>query len=146
MRSVILSLAVACGISLMTFAQENGDLDAAPKLIALKNIWSRAAENKDLKVLDQILDEAFVSVDMNGRLMTKAEVLKDLNESGELKVVTESIVVRMHGEAAIVTGEYRMKQVRGGKVSMQRGRFVDTWRYRNRGWVAVASLATPVGE
>lgn len=146
MRCAILCLAAAFGISLMTLAQEHADLDAAPKLIALKNAWSRAAENKDLKVLDQILDEAFVRVDSNGRLMTKAEFLKDLSESGELKVVTESMVVRLHGEAAIVTGEYRLKQVRGGKVSMLRGRFVDTWRYYNQGWVAVASLATPVGE
>ncbi len=140
MRAVVLG--IACGV-LAGSAQVGGDADAASRVIALENAWSRAAEAKDLKALDEILDDEFVYVSYDGRVMTKAEILKDVKESGVQQMLAQSMVARVHGGAAIVTGTYRMKDVVRGKPITRQGRFVDTWLYKNDRWVGIASITTP---
>ena len=142
MRALVLAM-LAGGALCMAFAQES-EKSAASRVIALENAWNRASETKDLKALDQILDDRFVYVGDDGRQMTKAEMLKDVKESGVQQVVTESMVARVHGEAAIVTGLYSMKQLVRGKMVMRRGRFVDTWLYKDGRWVGVASIGIPM--
>ena len=51
------------------------DPDVSSKIVALENLWNQAAEAKDLDALDRILDDAFVYVDPDGKLLTKTEVL-----------------------------------------------------------------------
>jgi hypothetical protein len=43
-----------------------------------------------------------------------------------------------------VTGSYREVQRSDGKRLTQRWRFVDTWSYKNDGWVLVAAASAPV--
>jgi len=124
-------------------AQQRSDADTASKILALKNAWNRASENKDISGLDNLLDERFLYVDLNGRLMNKAEVLKDVQDSSVHQVVTLSIVVRLHGDAAIVTGLFQMKAIEHGKTLLQQGRFIDTWLRKGERWVAIGSLTTP---
>jgi ketosteroid isomerase-like protein len=124
-------------------AQQRSDSDAASKILALENAWNRASESKDLRGLDNLLDERFLYVDLNGRLMKKAEVLKDVQDSGVHQVVTLSMVVRLHGDTAIVTGLFQMKATEHGKTLLQKGRFVDTWLRKDGQWVAIGSLTTP---
>jgi len=143
MRAVVLAVLVVCGGRWMASAQEMAGSDAASKVIALENAWNRASEAKDLKALDRILDDAFVCVSYDGRLLTKAEVLKDVKESRVQQVVTESLVVHVHGETAIATGTFRMNEVVREKSLVRQGRFVDTWLYRNGRWVSISSIGIP---
>ena len=124
-------------------AQQRSDSDATSKILALENAWNRASESKDIRGLDNLLDERFLYVDLNGRLMNKAEVLKDVQDSSVHQVVTLSVVVRLHGDAAIVTGRFQMKAIEHGKTLLQKGRFVDTWLLKDGRWVAIGSLTTP---
>jgi ketosteroid isomerase-like protein len=140
---MVLGMVVACGGSWLVCAQQTGDA-AASRVIALENAWNRASEAKDLRALDQILDDDFVYVGDDGRVMSKAEILMDVKQSGVQQVVTESMVARVHGDAAIVTGLYRMKDVVRGKPLTRRGRFVDTWIYRSGRWVGIASIGIPI--
>ena len=126
------------------FAQEAAERAAASKVIALENARNRASEAKDLRALDQILDEGFIYVGDDGKMLTKAEMLKDVKESAVQQVVTESMVAHVHGETAIVTGLYRMKGLVSGKPRVRQGRFVDTWLYKNDQWVSVASIGVPL--
>jgi len=142
MKAMALVMVAACGVQWTASAQETPEA-VGSKLIALENAWNRASETKDLKGLDQILDDAFVYVGSDGRQMSKAEVLKDVKESGVQQVVAESMIARVHGDTAIVTGLYQFKSVLRGKVHVERGRFVDTWMNRNGGWVAMASVSVP---
>jgi ketosteroid isomerase-like protein len=114
--------------------------------MALENLWGQASAVKDLKSLNTIFDDAFVYVDRDGRLMTKAEVLADVKTSPALQFITESTVVHLHGDTAIITGTYRLKGLERGKPIVRRGRFVDTWQYKNGLWLAIASLSTPIGS
>src|SRR6478672_9419240 len=89
-------LLMLCGTTLPAFAQQS-EQDAASRIVALENAWNRSSELKDLKALDRILNAAFIYVDDAGRLMTKAETLRDVKESKVRAVTLESIVVHLHG-------------------------------------------------
>lgn len=143
MRAMVWVMMVACGGLWPVCAQETGDA-ASSRVIALENAWNRASEAKDLKALDQILDDDFVYVGYDGKVMSKAGILMDVKQSGVQQVVAESMVARVHGNAAIVTGLYRMKDVVRGKPVTRRGRFVDTWIYKNGRWVGIASIGIPI--
>ena len=135
-------LLVCLGTSL-GYGQQD-DPDAESKIIALERIAKlQAFEAKDLKTLDAQLDDAFVYVDSEGKLRNKAEILAYVQAANSLRFIVEAMVVRMHGDTAIVTGLYRMKAVEQGKPFDRQGRFVDTWLYKNGRWIAIASLLTP---
>jgi ketosteroid isomerase-like protein len=146
LRTLTLVVLLACAGTSTGFAQGASDSDVGSKIIALENLWSQASTAKDLKALDTILDDAFVYVGPDGKLMTKAEVLADVKASPVLQVTTESMVVHLHGDTAVVTGTYRMKGVERGGPFVRSGRFVDTLLYKNGLWVAIASLATPIWD
>ena len=128
------------------YAQEtsNSNSDAAAKIVAMQHMWSQAYVLKDPRALERILDDSFVNVESDGKLLTKAEVLAEVRASALLQVLTESMVVHLHGDTAIVTGVFLMKGVERGKPFAQRERFVDTWLYRNGQWVTIAGLVMPV--
>jgi len=70
----------------------------------------------------------------------------EVNTSTAVQFLTESMVVHLHGNAAIVTGVFEIKGVDRGKPYAQRERFVDTWLYKNGQWVSIAGLVTRVGQ
>jgi ketosteroid isomerase-like protein len=144
MRTLLLAGLLACAGISANYAQEPSDSDVSSKIIALENLWNQAAEAKDLDALDRILDDAFVYVDSDGRLMTKTEVLGDVKASQGIRVTSDSMVVHLHGDTAVVTGIYKTTGMERGRRFVRRDRFVDTWRYKNGSWVSIASLATPI--
>lgn len=145
MRTLLLVVLFVCA-GPVSRAQAPSDSDVRSKIVALENLWNQAAEGKDLDALDRILDDAFVYVDPEGKLLTKTEVLADIKASQGIRVISESMVVHLHGDSAVVTGVYRIRGVERGKPFARRDRFVDTWRLKNGSWVSIASLATPIAS
>jgi hypothetical protein len=98
----------------------------------LEHAWNQAAERKDTKALDAILDNSMVYVDDHGILRTKAEFLAWIRsaDSHPQQEVTESMTAHMFGSTVVVTGIYVAKGVKNGKPYMRRGRFVDTWAFQ----------------
>jgi ketosteroid isomerase-like protein len=143
-RVVMLVVLLVCAGTAAGYGQRGTESDAASKIIALENVWNQAAEGKDLRALAAILDDAFVYVDPEGKMMTKAEVLADVQASHGLRVRSESMEVHLHGDTAVVTGIYQMRGVEHGKPFVRRSRFVDTWRHSNGVWMSIASLGTPI--
>ena len=146
MRALTWVLLMTCTGTLSGYAQRTPDSDVATKIVAMEHMWSQAYVLKDPKALEKILDDAFVNVESDGKVITKADVLAEVRTSAVLQVMTESMVVRLHGDTAIVTGVVLIKGVERGKPFAQRERFVDTWLYKNGQWVTIAGLVTPVGE
>ncbi len=134
-----------CALSWASLAQDSSQGDAT-RIIALENAWSRASETKDTKSVNNLLDDNFVYVDVSGKMMNKAEVLRDITESGVLQVLTKSMMARLHGNTAVITGTFRMEGIIAGKPLRQQGRFVDTWLFRRGVWVCVASQATGIAQ
>jgi ketosteroid isomerase-like protein len=146
MRRLMLAVLLACAGTSAGSGQRIPESDAESKIIALENVWNQAAQGKDLKALAALLDDAFVYVDPDGKMLTKVEVLADVQASRGLQIVSESMVVHLHGDTAVVTGIYQIKGVDRGKAFVRRDRFVDTWHYTNGAWRSIASLATPIGS
>ena len=146
MRALTLVVLTVCAGTPSGYAQGPSDSDATAKIIAMEHMWSQAYVLKDPKALERILDDTFVNVESDGKLLTKADVMAEVRTSTILQVLTESMVVNLHGDTAIVSGIFLMKGVEHGKPFAQRERFVDTWLYKNGQWVTIAGLVTPIGE
>jgi ketosteroid isomerase-like protein len=144
MTSLLLVVLLACPQTANNYVYKISDSDTVARIIALENVWNRAAQLKDVGALNEILDDAFVYVDPAGRLLAKAEVLADVKASQGIQVSSESMVVHLHGDTAVVTGIYRVKGVDHDRPFVRLDRFVDTWHQKNGAWVSVASLATPI--
>jgi len=143
----------ACLLIVLTLASlplraqdELSDSAVRSKIFALENAWSQAAEIKDVKAMDPLLDSAFLYVDFDGRLMTKAEVLANVKSASVQQVVTEAMTATLHGNTVVVTGIFRMKGMEGGKPYLRRGRFIEVWMYQNGNWLAISSQATPIAR
>jgi ketosteroid isomerase-like protein len=147
MKLLTLTMILLCLGTVEAHPQDSHDSDAESRVLALERIARvQACETKDLKTLDAMLDEAFVYVGTDGRLLTKPEVLANIQGMNSIQFAAEAMVVKIHGDTAIVTGLYRIKHMDRGKPILQRGRFVDTWLYKNDRWLAIASLSTPNSE
>jgi len=134
----ILMATVACA------AQQADDSGIKTKIMALEQLLKlHAYQAKDAKVLDALLDDKFVAVDPVGKLQTKAELLEFVQMSDSLQYLTSQMIVRVHNNAAIVTGLFQLKGAVQGRSLQQSGRFVDTWLFKEGHWVAIASLSTP---
>ena len=144
MRRGVFMLTLACLAVPNVIAQNDGPGDVEGKLLALERIGKvQASQMKDLKMLDEILDDNFVAVDHNGALMNKSQLLAYIQGATSLRIVPGEMNVRLHGRCAMVTGVYQVEGIISGKTFVQRGRFIDTWIEKGGKWVEIASLSTP---
>jgi ketosteroid isomerase-like protein len=125
------------------FAQSNTN-DEGGRVLALETAWGHAIELKDTKALDQMLGSTFVAVEIDGTVSTKAEFLAGIKDPSyqPSQAINEQISVQVYGNAAVVTGIFRVKGVEKGKPYVHRERFIDTWIKQNQAWQCVASSAT----
>jgi len=140
-----LCLLILAGMAPALLWTQSGD-DAAvrSKILALEHAWNQAEALKDLKTLDGLFDNALVYVDFDGTLRTKAEFLSRVKSAHIQQGLTESMTAQVFGNTAIVTGIYLDREIKDGKPILRRGRFVDTWVYKDSSWVCVAAQATPI--
>ena len=113
-------------------------------VLALETAWNHALEAKDVKALNMVLANTFVSVDIDGSAASKSEFLASIQGSGyqPSQAVTERSNVQVYGSAAVVVGVFRVKGTEKGKPYVRRERFVDKWIQQNGGWQCVASVST----
>ena len=107
-------------------------------LMQLERDWSHAGLTKDIKTLDRIIADDWVSVDPQGRGITKAQALaavKAAQSSGQPPDLG-AMKVRVFGTTAIVNGT--------GKDSNGRYAWMDVFVKRNGRWQAVASQSTKI--
>lgn len=132
-----------CAVSL-TAAQANLPSAEETKILALENAWNQAEEDKDVTALDSLLDPTLVYIDYDGSFMDKAQFVASVPAPSlhPEQIVNESMSANVYGDSAVVTGIYREKGTRNGKTYLRRGRFTDTWVYRNGTWTCVASQST----
>jgi ketosteroid isomerase-like protein len=145
-RTLVLVAVLGCVGGSADYVPGESDSGAAAKILAMEHMWGQAYLSKDPKALERILDDAFVNVDSDGNVQAKADVLAEVRTSTVLQFLTESMVVHLHGDTAIVTGVFLIKGVERGKPYAERERFVDTWLHVNGQWVSIAGLVTRVGQ
>src|SRR5271165_4338281 len=92
---------------------QNSEKDEAGHIQALEMAWNHALESKDANALDMLLANSMVSVDIDGSIMNKGEFLSSIKapDYQPSQAVTEQSNVQMYGNAAVVVGVFRVKEI-----------------------------------
>ena len=139
--------ALVLGIGLARVAANAASMDDHA-IRGLERAWNQAELHHDVKAVDELLADTFVRVDNRGRLVNKAQYLKEIgsNFTQSLEIVHEDITVQMYGDMAIVVSTYHVRGSRNGKAFLERGRFIDTWVRLEDRWRCVANQETLVQQ
>ena len=135
--------AVVCGCVVLAQVKAQSNEDEG-KILALENLWNRAEQSKDITALTHLFAPTMVYVDYDGSLKTRDQFLNYVKNdtSAPDQLVSEEVTVHSYGNFAVVTGIFRGKWNKGGKVTQLRGRYVDTWVKFNDSWQCVSAQAT----
>ncbi|MFY9741151.1 MAG: nuclear transport factor 2 family protein [Candidatus Sulfotelmatobacter sp.] len=146
MRTLVFTAILLCSAIPFVAGQYPADSSAITNVLALEHAWNQAEQRKDTRALDAIFDNALVYVDYDGSFRTKAEFLARVKSTASHleQEVTGSMTGHMFGSTVIVTGLYVASGTENGKPYVRRGRFVDTWTFKDGKWLCVASQATPI--
>jgi uncharacterized protein (TIGR02246 family) len=121
--------------------------DLRAELDAIEQSLVKAWLDRDEKAVDRILADDWSVIDLAGRVLTKAEVMREGFSSGERKIESgaiDEVRVRPLGEVAVVTGRSVLTgSYRGERMTVTQ-RFTDVFARRNGRWVIVASQGTRV--
>ena len=117
----------------------------------LKEIQQRLIKawvSKDRQTIDSLLAEDWRVTDPAGNVLTKAQVMKEL-DSGDRKLESGAINdvdVRLYGNVAVVTGRTEATGSYQGNKASVKLRFTDVFVKRSGRWRAVASQATVIAS
>jgi hypothetical protein len=138
-------LVLVCASLLSGTAQEAGGGDAGVR--ALEGERVKAESRNDNDALDIIFDNALVYIE-DGEVVTKGDYLLRVKSAKRQlqQIVLEAMTVRTVENTAIVVGTYRKTDVKDGKSSLKRWRFVDTWVNKKGSWMLVAAAAVPLSK
>jgi len=144
MGKTFLSVGILLFGIILAAAQENSMSDEGGRVLALENVWNRALEAKDVKGLNTLLANTFLSVEIDGSVSSKNEFLASIKSPDyeASQAVNEQSSVQVYGNAAVVVGVFRIKGTEKGKPYVHRERFVDTWIKLNGAWQCVATTST----
>ncbi|HSF23102.1 MAG TPA: nuclear transport factor 2 family protein [Blastocatellia bacterium] len=120
--------------------------EAASELTQIEHRLVKLWVAGDRDAVDAILATDWSVIDLTGRLMTKAHVMKEFG-SGDRRVESGSVddlKVRVFGETAVVTGRSALTGSYQGKQASVVQRFTDVFVKRDGRWQAVASQGTQV--
>lgn len=120
------------------------DSDVVKLLSDIEEELASAWVAGDSSFHERILADDWRVIDITGRILTKADVLKEAF-TGERQVTSgriDQISVRPFGDWAIVTGRTHMTGRYKGEEMEVTLRFTDVFAYREGNWQVVASQAT----
>ncbi|HUL34555.1 MAG TPA: nuclear transport factor 2 family protein [Candidatus Eisenbacteria bacterium] len=140
---LVIIFVVGCGC--LAVAQEKAQLNEDEgKILALENLWNRAEQSKDISALSHIFAPTMVYVDYDGTLKNRDQFLNYVKNgtSSPDQLVSEDLAIHSYGDFAVVTGVFRGKWTKAGKVTQLRGRYVDAWAKLDGVWQCVSAQAT----
>lgn len=145
--SIVRLVLAVCILSVAAWGQGAPDPGTAAAIRALEKQWTVGQARNDNRALDMIFDNGLVYVEY-GRLVSKGEYLSRIKAQPTNldQISIEPMTVRTFGNTAIVVGSYSESHIHRGKRTLQQWRFVDTWVYKQKGWVLVAAAAAPVAK
>jgi ketosteroid isomerase-like protein len=137
---------------LTAFGQAAGTKDdkAAQELIAFRNRYIEAEENRDTAFLDKILADDFFALNPQGRLLNKQQQLENLKRPDRtLKVVNpRETQVRFYGDGkvAILTEHVTVDGMDKGKPFGGEYRFLRVFAKKDGEWKVVLAQGAPMPD
>jgi len=134
-----LILCLFSGLAIPLASQQKAD--TANSIRKLEEKWTESYKKRQIDILSSLLAEDFVITVEDGNTYSKVgyishsadpSVQVDIAELSDLKV-------RMHGNAAVVTGAYHEKGKSNGKPYEYRDRLTDVWMKVGTKWQVISS-------
>lgn len=115
--------------------------DATAKILALENKWNLAYKQRDVAAMSSILADDFIITVEDGNTYSKSGYIAHAGDSRTKVEVSEllDMKVRLHGNTAIVTGQYHEVGTEKGKTYEYHDRLTDTWMFLDGRWQVIAS-------
>lgn len=126
-------------VALLSMAQQKPS--DSEKIIQMEKRWTEAYKQRDVGILSSLLAEDFIITVEDGSTYGKMGYISHTaNTSVRVEVAEMSeLKVRMHGNAAIVTGAYHEKGTSDGAPYEYRDRLTDLWMKSGGAWQVIAS-------
>ncbi len=147
MKTVGVLLILIWVTSEVVAGQQGPEGDAVTVIRALEREWVEGQSRNDIRALDLIFDNALVYVEY-GKLVTKGEYLSRIKRAGpEVSGIEMGpMTIRRFENTAIVVGTYSERERSNGQFRVKRWRFIDTWVYKQNGWVLVGAAGAPLSR
>jgi ketosteroid isomerase-like protein len=123
--------------------------DSASKVLVLESKWNDAYRQGDIAVLNALLADDFIITVEDGTTYSKSGYIARLGGTGEHVELSEmsNLKMRVHGNVAVVTGEYHEKGTSKGKPYEYHDRLTDVWVNSDGRWQVIAShYSVPLKE
>lgn len=135
---VPLSVCLLCLCGLTASAQESPDVAT---LRAMETKWADSYKKRQVDVLSSLMSDDYVITMEDGSVYGKVGFISHTAQPSEIVDVVEfsDLKIRMHGDAAVVTGSYHEQGESGGKPYDYHDRMTDLWMKIDGKWKLVAS-------
>ena len=126
-------------VALLSMAQQKPS--DSEKIIQMEKRWTEAYKQRDVGILSSLLAEDFIITVEDGSTYGKMGYISHTANTSVRVEVAEmfELKVRMHGNAAIVTGAYHEKGTSDGAPYEYRDRLTDLWMKSGGAWQVIAS-------
>ena len=134
---------IASNFSRVPYSINESDEQAVRRL---KREWSDAIVKRDIASLRRIIADDFTGIESTGRVIDKAQFINGIASGAEdvQSANPEDIKVRVHGDAAVITGRHLVKGVKKEGSYSPQILFTDIWTKRNGNWQVVNYQATHI--
>jgi ketosteroid isomerase-like protein len=115
--------------------------DAAAKILALENKWNVSYQQRDVASMSSLLADDFIITVEDGNTYSKSGYIAHAGDTRTKVEVSEllDMKVRLHGNTAVVTGQYHEVGTEKGKRYEYHDRLTDTWMFIDGRWQVIAS-------
>lgn len=128
-------------------AHEN--LETEQIILQLESEGRKATLENDIKANDRLLADNWLNINPDGSITTKAKLL-ELLKDGSFKIMSienEEVMVRVYGDAAVVTGRSTTKRAgQGSEVVGRQVRFTRVYAKSKGQWQVVSAHNTLIAK
>jgi ketosteroid isomerase-like protein len=135
---VPLLVCLLCSCGLAGSAQESSE---AATIRALEMKWADSYKKRQVDIMSSLISDDYVITMEDGSVYGKVGFISHTAVPSEHVDISEfsDLKIRMHGDAAVVTGSYHEQGQSGGKPYEYRDRMTDLWMKTDGKWKLVAS-------
>lgn len=121
---------------------------AQDELKQIENHWTDAQKSRNVDKLRDILADGWLGIGWDGTTSDKAKALRDLKSPANSldSVEMGTMMIRIFGNTAVVTGTETEKSMEHGKDSSGKYVWTDVFVKQNGKWRAVTSQSAKVPE
>jgi ketosteroid isomerase-like protein len=149
-RFAMLVMMFAAPLTVFGQATASKDDKAVQELIAFRNRYIEAEENRDTAFLNKILADDFFALNPQGRLLNKEQQLENLKRPDRTLKVLNPRDTQVHfygdGKVAILTEHVTVDGMDKGKPFGGEYRFLRVFAKQNGEWKVVLAQGAPMPE